>query len=232
MDLITYLRTIIENKNRFKPTIDYSYIESPIKPVKLIARDSQSDNTSITKNQIAEDKKYKVNEAGLKSFFPKQENWLNWKDPGFRNALLDSQIHTESRGNPNAQSTAGAAGLSQFMKVTWEDAKEKGWISPDAERTDPRASLKAQKELMNSLYNKPEMKSSDTEEERYAKTLAAYNAGYGNLQKAITKSNVKGGNWLNYMSNETKKYIPSIMNRTEEEYFKSKENYVPKYKRD
>jgi membrane-bound lytic murein transglycosylase MltF len=117
------------------------------------------------------------------------------------------------------------------MLTTWYDAKKIGWIDQAAERTDPVASLKAQKALMNDLYNKPEMKSSLTEEERYAKTLAAYNTGYGNLRKAITKANTKGGNWFDYVSHETQKYVPMIMKKTEEEYFKNNEDYISKYDR-
>jgi len=217
MSLITYLKDIIESYRIAPPDLEVEYIkdmaikpvEEPFKPVSALKVDEKT-------NQ----------------FIPKEMNWLNWEDSNFRNALLDSQIKTESGGNPHARSGAGAVGLAQFMPGTWEDAKKFGWVSPNAERTDPTESLKAQKALMNDLYNKPEMKNSLTEEERYAKALAAYNAGYGNLRKAITKSTAHGGYWLDYMSNETRKYVPLIMNRAEEEYFKDKENYVSKYKRD
>ena len=165
-------------------------------------------------------------------FVPKEMHWLDWNHPGFRDALLDSQIHFESGGNPYSKSPAGAVGLTQFIPQTWDYAKKMGWIAPDAVRTDPNASLQAQKGLMTQLYNEPEIKNSLTDEERCAKALAAYNAGYGNVLKAITKANLNGGYWLDYMPTETKKYVPLIMNKTEEEYFKSKENYVPKYKRD
>lgn len=218
MDLITYLKSLYANRTR----------AVPIRPTKLVSRDK----TEVKTPKYKEQEEFKVDKKGLLNAFPKEMNWMNWEDKGFRNALLDAQIWTESRGNPDAVSTAGAVGLTQFIPMTWKEAKRKGWVSQDAKRTDPKASLKAQKELMFSLYNRPAMKSSATPEDRYAKTLAAYNAGYGGLSKAITKADINGGYWLDYMPNETRNYVPEIMNNTEEEYFKTKENYVSKYNRD
>lgn len=197
-------------------------------PKKLIARD----NTTVASLQIPNIDESTVSEEGLDTFFPKQMNWLNWEDKGFRNALLDAQVWTESRGNPNAVSPVGAAGLAQFMPITWKGAKRRGWIPKDAQVTDPVASVRAQKEYMTFLYNRPAMKSSDTDEERFAKTLASYNAGYGKVLKAIKRASNEGGYWLDYMRNETKRYVPQIMGNAEREYFKNKEDYVSKYKRD
>ena len=219
MDLITYLRTLIESRRVVAKHDD---------DIKLVSKD----NTNVVKKDAPTDVTYKPNDEGLSEFFPKEMKWLDWEDKSFRDALLDSQVHTESRGKANAISPAGAVGLAQFMPGTWADAKKKGWVDNDADRTDPEASIKAQKELMTSLYNRPEMKDSISGEERYAKTLAAYNAGYGSLRKALRKADNQGGYWLDYMSNETKGYIPAIMNKTEEEYFKNTENYISKYNRD
>ena len=218
MSLITYIKDIIDSNQGITPEIE-------------------DDNEQSSKMTAAKEDPYTVKtditvDQDKNQFVPKEMHWLNWENSNFRDALLDSQIHYESGGNPYAKSPAGAVGLTQFIPSTWEYAKKMGWIDQNAQRTDPAASLKAQKELMSSLYEKPEMKNSVTEEDRYAKTLAAYNAGYGSVQKAITKANMNGGHWLNYMSNETRKYVPLIMNKTEEEYFKNKENYVSKYKRD
>ena len=216
MDLISYIRNIIDSSKREIPEL---YSEP-----KLIARNESAETAPITK----------VKSPTLTTPIA-QETDMTWENPNFRNALLDSQIKTESNGNPNAKSNArdgGAVGLAQFMRGTWEDAKRMGWVDQDAERTDPTASLKAQKAFMSSLYSKDEMKKAKTNEERIAMTLASYNAGYGTLKNAIAKAENKGGSWLEYMPNETKKYIPIIMNRAEEEYLKSKENYVSKYKRD
>jgi membrane-bound lytic murein transglycosylase MltF len=162
----------------------------------------------------------------------KEVSWMNFDDNGFKNALLDAQVQTESNGKTDAVSHKGAMGIAQFMPGTWEDAKKKGWIPKDADRRDPVASLKAQKELMNELYNLPIMVDSETEEERIAKTLAAYNAGYGRLKEVMIKASTKGGNWFDYLPEETKKYVPIIIKRTKQEYFKNEGNYVPKYERE
>lgn len=81
--------------------------------------------------------------------------------------LLAAQIQAESNWNPNAQSSAGATGISQFMPGT---AKGMG-IDPH----DPLASIDAQGKMMGRL-----IKSYGGNED---KALAAYNAGAGNVAK-------------------------------------------------
>lgn len=224
MNLITYLQSLMQG----------SVIPERIK---LLPKDTMQDNTRVEKTPEVTETEYKTSDKGLIAAFPKEMNWLNWENKGFRNALLDAQIWTESRGNPNAVGPmtkygVKAVGMAQFMPGTWEGMKKRGWISKDAKRTDPQASVKAQKEYMNWLYDRPDIKSSITPEDRYARTLASYNAGYGNLKKAISKASTQGGYWLDYMSNETRNYVSQIRDKTEEEYFKNKEDYVSKYQRD
>jgi len=77
------------------------------------------------------------------------------------------QIQQESGFNPTAQSPAGATGIAQFMPAT---AQGMG-IDP----TDPYASLDGAAKLMASNLEKY---GGD-----YAKALAAYNAGPGNVDK-------------------------------------------------
>ncbi len=183
--------------------------------------------TPIPKNQINDTKEAQNTNVPL---LPRESN--SWNDKAYKNAILDAQIWTESRGNPNAvgpMTSYGdrAVGLTQFMPKTWEWAKDMGWIDPAAKRTNPQASLKAQEKFMDYLYNRPYMKKQTDEKERIAMTLAAYNAGYGRLRKAIRTAESENGNWFDYMPAETRKYIPII---TEHKYLKDG-TYTPKYNR-
>jgi soluble lytic murein transglycosylase-like protein len=102
------------------------------------------------------------------------------------------QIEKESSFNPNVVSPAGAIGIAQFMPGT---AASLG-INP----YDPTQSLYGAARQMSSLSN---MYGGD-----YAKALAAYNAGPGNVNYAV---NMGGSNWRAYLPTETQNYISSIM---------------------
>ena len=102
------------------------------------------------------------------------------------------QIYAESGFDPNASSPAGAVGIAQFEPGT---AAGLG-INP----YDPIQALSGAARLMASYaiqYNGD-----------YAKALAAYNAGGGNLQYAISTC---GAGWLNCVPAETQNYIYKIM---------------------
>jgi len=170
-----------------------------------------------------------IKDEDLYNWFPKMQ-WMDWHAPSFKNSVLDAQIWTESRGNPNAVSPAGAAGLTQFMPITWTEAKRQKWIPQDASRMDPEMALQAQYRLMDDLYNKPEMVSEEPTE-RLSRTLAAYNAGYGNLRKALRKAKKTGGYWLDYMTAETKKYIPQILNSADKKFNSEQGRYISMYDR-
>lgn len=45
------------------------------------------------------------------------------------------------------------------------------------------------------------------------KGLAAYNGGPGRLNKAIRRAQTQGGDWMDYMPSETRKYVPSVMEK-------------------
>lgn len=82
-------------------------------------------------------------------------------------AMFVRQIHAESGFRPNAKSPAGATGIAQIMPAT-----AKGWgVNPN----DPKASLDAAARAM-AKYIK-------SYKGDYAKALAAYNAGVGNVAK-------------------------------------------------
>lgn len=84
------------------------------------------------------------------------------------NGLLDALIWTESRYNPFAVSSAGAAGLGQLMPKTARDLGV-------ANRFDPRANLWASARYLRQMLNKFGM---------VHLAVAAYNAGPGAVERA------------------------------------------------
>lgn len=109
----------------------------------------------------------------------------------------------ESGLNPSARSHAGASGLWQFMYST---ARSQG-LRIDSyidERRDPLRSSEAACHFLKKLYN------------RYGDwymALAAYNAGPGNVNKAIRRSGGKDNFWeiRYFLPRETRNYVPAFM---------------------
>jgi len=113
-------------------------------------------------------------------------------DAGIPPDYFVRQIYAESGFDPNAASPAGAVGIAQFEPGT---AAGLG-INP----YDPIQALSGAARLMASYaiqYNG-----------NYAKALAAYNAGGGNLDYAVRTC---GAAWLNCVPSETRNYIYKIM---------------------
>ncbi|GCE15691.1 lytic transglycosylase domain-containing protein [Tengunoibacter tsumagoiensis] len=106
--------------------------------------------------------------------------------------LFVRQIQQESGFNPNARSSVGAIGIAQFMPGT---AAALG-VNP----YDPNSALDGAARHMADLSR---MYGGD-----YAKALAAYNAGPGNVNAAV---NAGGANWLAYTPAETQHYVHTIM---------------------
>ena len=102
------------------------------------------------------------------------------------------QIQQESHFDPNAQSPSGAVGIAQFIPST---AASIG-VNP----YDPVSALNGAARLMSSLAGQF---GGD-----YAKALAAYNAGPGAVQSAVS---IGGVGWLAYMPLETQNYVRTIM---------------------
>ena len=102
--------------------------------------------------------------------------------------LLKSVAITESAGNPNAVSGAGAQGLFQLMPGT---AKDLGLRGNDA--FDPVKSAQAAAKYLRQLMK---MNGGDLE-----KTLASYNWGVGNVQKY----------GMGLMPQETRNYVPKVL---------------------
>lgn len=90
---------------------------------------------------------------------------------------LAAQVRQESQFNPAARSPVGAMGLSQFMPGTWRDAIRRGWVAPGASPWEVPASIQAQAGYMSSLLARFRFD--------WAKAWAGYNAGEGNVERAV-----------------------------------------------
>jgi membrane-bound lytic murein transglycosylase D len=111
----------------------------------------------------------------------------------------------ESAFNPEALSTAKAAGMWQFVPATGRDFNLKQNMFQD-ERRDVLASTDAALNYLEKLY----AMFGD-----WQLALAAYNWGEGSVQKAIAKATAAGQpidfNTLSaYMPNETRNYVPKL----------------------
>lgn len=122
-------------------------------------------------------------------YSPQQMHWI---------AAISAQ---ESAGNPNARSPVGAFGLMQVMPATGQNP---GYgIKPlrdSSIRENVRLGL-GKFEAMMSRFN------GDVD-----KALAAYNAGEGNVDKAVARARKYGGDWKAYLPRpqETIPYINNV----------------------
>ena len=109
----------------------------------------------------------------------------------------------ESGLNPLARSGAGATGLWQFMYATGRSQKLNinSWVD---ERRDPQSSTEAACRFLKRLR--------DMYDGDWHLALAAYNAGPGNVNKAIRRSGSRDF-WKvrRFLPRETAKYVPSLI---------------------
>jgi membrane-bound lytic murein transglycosylase D len=108
----------------------------------------------------------------------------------------------ESGLNPKAISRAGAAGLWQFMPSTGRIYRlNQNWYVD--ERLDPEKATEAACRYLKQLYGM----FGD-----WQLALAAYNAGPGNVNKAIRRSGGKKDFWevYNHLPKETRSYVPQF----------------------
>lgn len=100
-------------------------------------------------------------------------DWLWWK----------AQLYQESRLDPAAVSPVGARGLAQFMPATWaEVSRELGWrnVSPHS----ARHAIFAGAYYMYRMRRFPDWRAT-AEPDKHQLAQAAYNAGAGNVRKAL-----------------------------------------------
>jgi membrane-bound lytic murein transglycosylase D len=111
--------------------------------------------------------------------------------------------YVESAFNPQAISTARASGMWQFMAATGKDFDLKQNVFRD-DRRDVLASTRAALDYLSRLY---------AQFGDWQLTLAAYNWGEGNVQRAIVR-NQKAGLPTDFaslkMPDETRLYVPKL----------------------
>ncbi|HEY0200892.1 MAG TPA: transglycosylase SLT domain-containing protein, partial [Burkholderiaceae bacterium] len=111
--------------------------------------------------------------------------------------------YIESAFNPQAVSSAKAAGMWQFMPATGSDFQLRQNVFRD-DRRDVQASTRAALDYLQRLYN---------QFGDWQLALAAYNWGEGNVARAIAR-NQKAGLGVTYsdlsMPAETRMYVPKL----------------------
>lgn len=115
--------------------------------------------------------------------------------------VIAATLQTESDWQADALSDAGATGIGQFMPATWQGLIDQGLVAPGANALDPADAIPAMGEYLRHLRNQVEPASSSIEE-TVELTLAAYNAGPGQIAELDYDSD--------YFPNETRQYIVNI----------------------
>ena len=126
----------------------------------------------------------------------------------------------ESGLNPMACSHAGARGLWQFMYATakYQGLRIDSYID---ERRDPVRSTEAACKYLSRLYSLYD---------DWCLALAAYNAGPGNVNRAIRRSGGKRNFWeiRFFLPRETRNYVPAFMAVTYIMEFPAEHNIFPR----
>jgi membrane-bound lytic murein transglycosylase F len=119
--------------------------------------------------------------------------------------LLKTQAMAESNLDPDAVSPAGAQGLVQAMRATFDEWIRKEWrgeppphvhVSP----WDVEDAIQFQADYMAWLLARWQ---GDVR-----KAIASYNAGLGRVMKAVTAG---GASWEAHLPDETKGYLKKIL---------------------
>lgn len=126
----------------------------------------------------------------------------------------------ESHLNPKAKSPMGATGLWQFMYAT---AKYKGMkiTTLEDQRRDPFVSTQFAANYFQQLYNIYD---------DWLLAISAYNAGPGNINKAIRNAGGVKNYWVArpFMPRETQKYVPKIIALMYAMYYAEDYNLYPR----
>ncbi len=188
-DVISWYQSIHDKLNRMLPSWSGGSSESP-------AGQGKTGNTADAPG--LDDRPVQYSNS-FRQPHPNKEGraMLGWLQPTFKmleqlyrlpEGLLRSVAITESAGNPNAVSGAGAQGLFQIMPRTGRDL---GLLGNDA--FDPIKAAGATARYLNQLLK--------ANEGDLAKALASYNWGLGNVQK----------HGMTLMPVETRNYVPRVI---------------------
>tara|TARA_R110000822_G_scaffold8032_1_gene32093 strand:+ start:2611 stop:4956 length:2346 start_codon:yes stop_codon:yes gene_type:complete len=134
-------------------------------------------------------------------------------------SLFNRQIYKESSFDPEAESGAGAVGLTQIMPNTFKYFQDKGWV-PEGKKfsdlkTDTDLAQTLQEKYMNDLMSRSWNKGS--EQVKRAKALAAYNMGPTKLVEKLNalkkegKDVYEGLDWVNELNTETSDYVTKVL---------------------
>ncbi len=126
--------------------------------------------------------------------------------------LLGAMIMTESGGNPNAVSPAGAEGLLQLMPGTAKELDVKNPFSP------LQSIMGGAKYMRERMVLAKRMLPNGSLRQQEALALSMYNAGHGTLNKDIAKARkTYGADWFAHLSSyfvggqgEARSYAPSV----------------------
>ena len=170
---------------------------TPPKPAAPKHEQGSSAETSKTQAQINRLVKFGVPEQYAK-LYVKYGNMYASK--GISPEFLAAQGKQESGYDPTAKSPAGALGISQFMPGTWGDWKKALGFPDSATPFDPEYAIHAQAAMMASLRGVVAHLANNKQSVTQL-SLAAYNAGAGNVEKYGGIPPFK----------ETQNYVPDIL---------------------
>ena len=126
---------------------------------------------------------------------------------------FDRMIGVESNGQQFGRdgkpltSSAGAIGIAQVMPTTAPEAARLAGLPYDETRyrTDPEYNR-----ALGRAYFEEKVREFDGD---LVKAAAAYNAGAGNVRRAIRRAQQRGGDWTQYLPTETRDYITKVHGR-------------------
>lgn len=147
--------------------------------------------------------------------------WQLFLDICHNKALLRAaQVQQESAFNPKAVSPVGAQGLGQAMPKTWKWYQDIGWVPRGASPFDPGPAIQGLQSFQGWLEARWQRRGAADWQER---SWASYNAGEGNILKAVRLSEALGLPWKQCLprvtgprnAKETTDYVAKIPKHVE-----------------